>query len=112
MSDGINWRVLAYFALAIGLSCWGSIAAYLLGHDGEAQPGVPLTTRQLALVVLRKLVVGGFTGILAALLAQWWKLGVYETCILAAIAGYTGKEFLEWAKDRVKGMMTNGSRPS
>lgn len=98
MFDQINWRVVWTFALAILIAAWGSAAAALLNHEGDG-----LSLKQFLGLVFGKVFIGAFSGCLAALLAHTLKWGFYEGCLLAGIAGYAGKEFLDWIKDRVKG---------
>jgi len=106
MLDDHNWREVGGIALGIALAGFGGVAAFLLGHAGSE-----LTPRQFCKSLFVQLFVALFAGTVASLTAKSLHMGVWHSCVFAAMAGYAGKEFLEWAKGRFKEKVTKGVTP-
>lgn len=93
-----NYESFKEVCWTIAVSAYGAVANILSGAK-------PPKGKALVNATLKSIIVSGFCGIIAFLLAKYLKLGIYEQYLLAGIAGYMGGRFLQQVEKRVTDML-------
>ena len=81
---------LTELALILGFAFYGSLAHTLMANRATGKRGMAL----LGLVVVNT-TISGFAGLMGYLFAKQFGFGVYETYMIAGMAGFMGGKFLE-----------------
>jgi len=89
MKSGSNIP-LAEIAIVLGFSFYGSLAHTLMMNMSAGKRGMAL----FGLVIMNT-TIAGFAGLMGYLISKRFGLGVYETYMMAGMAGFMGGKFLD-----------------
>jgi len=87
---GTTGLPLAEIAMILGFSFYGSLAHTLMANRATGKRGFAL----LGLVIVNT-TISGFAGLMGYLFSKHFGLGLYETYMIAGMAGFMGGKFLE-----------------
>lgn len=95
-----NYESFKELCWTIAVAAYGAVANILSGSK-------PPKGRSLVNESLKSIIVSGFCGVIAFLLAKYLRLGIYEQYLLAGIAGYMGGRFLQTIEKKATAMLAN-----